>query len=89
MLYARYIIYNEHDQAGVLSSSPYVNYDLGQKQNETEQQKNWLTILGCTEMQGFLFSPAIPAVEIRRLLLSVSGLPSLSVDGHTDKFTVR
>ncbi len=36
---------------------------------ETEQQKNLLTILGCTEMQGFLFSPAIPAVEIRRLLL--------------------
>jgi hypothetical protein len=26
---------------------------------------------------------------IRRLLLSVSGLPSLSVDGYTDKFTVR
>jgi diguanylate cyclase (GGDEF)-like protein len=40
---------------------------------ETEQQKNWLTILGCTEMQGFLFSPAIPAVEIRRLLLSHRG----------------
>jgi diguanylate cyclase (GGDEF)-like protein len=37
---------------------------------ETEQQKNLLTILGCTEMQGFLFSPAIPAVEIRQLLLS-------------------
>lgn len=36
---------------------------------ETEQQRNWLVILGCTEMQGFLFSPAIPAVEIRRLLL--------------------
>jgi diguanylate cyclase (GGDEF)-like protein len=40
---------------------------------ETEQQKNLLTILGCTEMQGFLFSPAIPAVEIRRLLRSHRG----------------
>jgi diguanylate cyclase (GGDEF)-like protein len=40
---------------------------------ETEQQRNWLVILGCTEMQGFLFSPAIPAVEIRRLLLSHRG----------------
>jgi len=39
---------------------------------ETEQQRNWLVILGCTEMQGFLFSPAIPAV-IRRLLLSHRG----------------
>jgi diguanylate cyclase (GGDEF)-like protein len=40
---------------------------------ETEQQRNWLVILGCTEMQGFLFSPAIPAMEIRRLLLSHRG----------------
>ena len=40
---------------------------------ETEQQRNLLYILGCTEMQGFLFSPAIPAVEIRRLLLSHRG----------------
>ena len=27
-------------------------------------------ILGCTEMQGYLFSPAIPAADVRRLLLS-------------------
>jgi diguanylate cyclase (GGDEF)-like protein len=40
---------------------------------ETEQQRNLLYILGCTEMQGYLFSPAIPAVEVRRLLLTHSG----------------
>jgi diguanylate cyclase (GGDEF)-like protein len=40
---------------------------------ETEQQRNLLYILGCTEMQGFLFSPAISAVEIRRLLMSHRG----------------
>ena len=40
---------------------------------ETEQQRNLLHILGCTEMQGYLFSPAIPAVELRRLLLSHRG----------------
>ena len=40
---------------------------------ETEQQRNLLYILGCTEMQGWLFSPAISAVEIRRLLLSHRG----------------
>src|SRR5712672_964079 len=40
---------------------------------ETEQQRNWLVILGCTEMQGYLFSPAIPAAEVRRLLLSHRG----------------
>jgi EAL domain-containing protein (putative c-di-GMP-specific phosphodiesterase class I) len=26
--------------------------------------------LGCTEMQGYLFSPAIPAAELRALLQS-------------------
>jgi diguanylate cyclase (GGDEF)-like protein len=40
---------------------------------ETEQQRNLLHILGCTEMQGYLFSPAIPAVEIRGLLRSHRG----------------
>jgi diguanylate cyclase (GGDEF)-like protein len=37
---------------------------------ETEQQKASLRALGCTEMQGFLFSPAIPAAAIRQLLHS-------------------
>jgi EAL domain-containing protein (putative c-di-GMP-specific phosphodiesterase class I) len=26
--------------------------------------------LGCTEMQGYLFNPAIPAVEVPRLFFS-------------------
>jgi len=40
---------------------------------ETEQQRNLLYILGCTEMQGYLFSPAIPAADVKRLLLSHRG----------------
>jgi predicted signal transduction protein with EAL and GGDEF domain len=36
---------------------------------ETEQQKVLLRALGCTEMQGYLFSAAKPDTEIRRLLL--------------------
>jgi diguanylate cyclase (GGDEF)-like protein len=40
---------------------------------ETEQQRNLLYILGCTEMQGYLFSPAIPTADIRHLLLSHRG----------------
>jgi EAL domain-containing protein (putative c-di-GMP-specific phosphodiesterase class I) len=40
---------------------------------ETERQRNLLYILGWTEMQGYLFSPAISALEIRRLLLSHRG----------------
>ena len=37
---------------------------------ETEQQLDMLRKLGCTEMQGYLFSPAVPASDISRLLLS-------------------
>jgi predicted signal transduction protein with EAL and GGDEF domain len=37
---------------------------------ETEQQLEMLRRLGCSEMQGYLFSPALPAAEIPRLLLS-------------------
>jgi diguanylate cyclase (GGDEF)-like protein len=40
---------------------------------ETEQQRDMLRMLGCTEMQGWLFSPAIPAADIRQLLRSRSG----------------
>jgi predicted signal transduction protein with EAL and GGDEF domain len=40
---------------------------------ETEQQRDLLRALGCTEMQGYLFSPAKPAADIRQLLqLSLS-----------------
>jgi diguanylate cyclase (GGDEF)-like protein len=35
---------------------------------ETEQQKEMLRSLGCTEMQGFLFSRPRPVAEIRALL---------------------
>jgi diguanylate cyclase (GGDEF)-like protein/PAS domain S-box-containing protein len=37
---------------------------------ETEQELEMLRKLGCTEMQGYLFSPAIPPADVRRLLLS-------------------
>jgi EAL domain-containing protein (putative c-di-GMP-specific phosphodiesterase class I) len=35
---------------------------------ETSQQRELLRALGCTEMQGFLFSRPVPAFDIRRLL---------------------
>jgi diguanylate cyclase (GGDEF)-like protein len=37
---------------------------------ETEEQREILHALGCTQMQGYLFSSAKPATEIRRLLVS-------------------
>jgi EAL domain-containing protein (putative c-di-GMP-specific phosphodiesterase class I) len=35
---------------------------------ETERQKEILQALGCTEMQGFLFSRALPAAQLRAVL---------------------
>jgi EAL domain-containing protein (putative c-di-GMP-specific phosphodiesterase class I) len=35
---------------------------------ETEQQREAVQALGCTQMQGYLFSAARPAHEIRRML---------------------
>jgi diguanylate cyclase (GGDEF)-like protein/PAS domain S-box-containing protein len=37
---------------------------------ETEIQREILRQLGCSEMQGYLFSPAIPASRLRQLLAS-------------------
>ncbi|MCP4619681.1 MAG: EAL domain-containing protein [Bradyrhizobium sp.] len=39
---------------------------------ETPQQKELLRALGCTQMQGFLFSGARPSAELRKLLLPSS-----------------
>ena len=37
---------------------------------ETQEQLEKVRTEGCTEMQGFLFSPALPATEIARLFLA-------------------
>jgi diguanylate cyclase (GGDEF)-like protein len=37
---------------------------------ETEQQRDLLRTLGCTEMQGYLFSPARPAAVLRQLFFA-------------------
>jgi diguanylate cyclase (GGDEF)-like protein len=37
---------------------------------ETEPQRMMLRALGCTDMQGYLFSPAKPAADIKKLLCS-------------------
>jgi len=37
---------------------------------ETEQQRDLLRELGCSEMQGYLFSPPKPPADIRPLLFA-------------------
>jgi EAL domain-containing protein (putative c-di-GMP-specific phosphodiesterase class I) len=39
---------------------------------ETEPQRAMLQTLGCSEMQGYLFSPARPAAELRTLFATKS-----------------
>jgi EAL domain-containing protein (putative c-di-GMP-specific phosphodiesterase class I) len=41
---------------------------------ETEQQKEILRHLGCTDMQGYLFSRAQPAATIRMMLSEAKGI---------------
>jgi diguanylate cyclase (GGDEF)-like protein len=40
---------------------------------ETEEQRNLLRTFGCTEMQGYLFSPAKPAAELKKLFFAHLG----------------
>ncbi|WP_407186258.1 EAL domain-containing protein [Bradyrhizobium centrosematis] len=42
---------------------------------ETEAQREMLRALGCTQMQGYLFSPPKPASEVRKLFGPGDGMP--------------
>ncbi|HLH12073.1 MAG TPA: EAL domain-containing protein [Methylovirgula sp.] len=46
---------------------------------ETKEQLSLLRRAGCNEVQGYLFSPAVPAQEIHRLLAQSSGLQKIAV----------
>jgi diguanylate cyclase (GGDEF)-like protein len=41
---------------------------------ETERQREMLLSFGCTEMQGYLFSPAMPVAKIRMRLSQANGI---------------
>jgi EAL domain-containing protein (putative c-di-GMP-specific phosphodiesterase class I) len=58
---------------GVLSFPRNLSNEKSAEGVETSQQHELLRSLGCEEMQGYLFSPATPAAEIRRLLYSDRG----------------
>jgi EAL domain-containing protein (putative c-di-GMP-specific phosphodiesterase class I) len=52
---------------------------------ETEQQRQLLRALGCSEMQGYLFSPPKPAADVRQLLLAHRQDPDAASPGRTGK----
>jgi diguanylate cyclase (GGDEF)-like protein len=45
---------------------------------ETEAQREMLQALGCTEMQGWLFSKARPAAEVRRMLAGAGSMGAVA-----------
>ena len=52
---------------------------------ETEEQRQRLRELGCSEMQGYLFSPPKPAAEVRKLLLTHRQGPVATGPGASPK----
>jgi diguanylate cyclase (GGDEF)-like protein/PAS domain S-box-containing protein len=52
---------------------------------ETEQQRDLLRALGCSEMQGYLFSAPKPAAEVKQLLLAHLEGPATARPGRTHK----
>ena len=56
---------------------------------ETEQQRDLLRTLGCTEMQGYLFSAAKPAAALKQLLFSHRGRREAAATGPRAPVSVR
>jgi diguanylate cyclase (GGDEF)-like protein/PAS domain S-box-containing protein len=52
---------------------------------ETEQQRELLRALGCSEMQGYLFSPPKPAAIVRQLLLAHQPAPATASPARSRK----
>lgn len=56
---------------------------------ETEDQKLFLTETGCSEMQGFLFSRALPEDQIGDLLMNLANRLSVQSGSHLQSVTGR
>jgi diguanylate cyclase (GGDEF)-like protein/PAS domain S-box-containing protein len=71
-------IINNHSDAAIITAIINMAHNLGLKVIaegvETEAQLAWLQVQQCDEIQGYLFSPPLPAPEITKLLQAQQGL---------------
>jgi EAL domain-containing protein (putative c-di-GMP-specific phosphodiesterase class I) len=70
---------SQNDQAiirAIIAMSHELNLRVIAEGVETEQQRAFLTTSGCDEMQGFLFSPAVPPRQIEVFLKRESAVPA-------------
>lgn len=54
----------------IIALATNLNLEIIAEGVETEEQRKLLVELGCPHLQGFLYSPAIPAEEIEKYLIS-------------------
>ena len=59
----------------IISLAHSLNLKVVAEGVETEEQAKLLRLLKCDEMQGYLFSPAVPAEQIERFLREKKSLP--------------
>ncbi len=64
--------------ASIIALSQKMGLEVVAEGVETEEQRRYLQRQGCHEIQGFLFSPALPAAEMENMLRSRRHLPVLA-----------
>ena len=65
--------------AAVISMSHSLGFDVVAEGVDSERQARLLTEMSCDQIQGFLYSPAVPATEAARFLATAgSGRPTMS-----------
>ena len=84
--FVRDLLIDENDAAlteAIISIAEKLRLDVVAEGVESTGQRDFLATHGCTEMQGYLFSPAIPAEAFAEMLRS-GAVPFLEDDPDTD-----
>ncbi|NUN64043.1 EAL domain-containing protein [Pseudanabaena biceps] len=82
-IFIEYITHNEHDRV-IVSSLINLSHSLGltviAEGAETQEQVDLLRVLGCDQVQGFIFYKALSADEIECLLRAQGGTKPCDLD---------